>query len=75
MEKIFKEIVSTFSQNLMKTINTQIQKLHEPRKNLKKTPLRNITLNLARTSDERRAEQSRIEENRIHKYSIDTCHY
>ena len=38
MEKIFKEIVSTFSQNLMKTINTQIQKLHEPRKNLKKNP-------------------------------------
>ena len=64
MEKIFKEIVSTFSQNVMKTINPQIQKLHEPRRNLKKTTPRNITLNFARTSEERRAEQSRREENR-----------
>ena len=48
----------------MKTINPQIQKLHEPRRNLEKTTPRNITLNFARTSEERRAEQSRREENR-----------
>ena len=54
----------------MKTINPQIQKLHEPRRNLKKTTPRNITVNLLWTSDERGVEQSRIEGNRVEYTNI-----